>query len=64
MKFTVLETIHEQFDIDVPDELAGNADAIAGYIEHARRHGDHKRLTNGPERVDWWQIEPEKVWPC
>ena len=51
--YTIVETIEESFNIEVPADLEG--DELGDYIENARTNSDHKRRFDGLVSVAWWE---------
>lgn len=51
--YTIVETIEESFDVEVPAHLEG--DELEEYLENERANGGHKRRFDGMTNVDWWE---------
>lgn len=52
--YTIVETITESFNVEVPAHLEG--DELGEYLENERANGDHERsrVTHDLD-VDWWE---------
>ena len=51
--YTIVETITESFDVEVPVHLEG--DALDDYLEEERINGGHDRRLVNVVAVDWWE---------
>lgn len=51
--YTVIETLTESFDIEVPDGMTD--EELDDYIEHVRVTGDQERRFDGVTDVDWFE---------
>lgn len=51
--YTVVETITESFDVEVPAHLEG--DELDEYIENERVNGSHERRFDAVTAADWWE---------
>ena len=51
--YTIVETITESFDVEVPAHLEG--DDLDDYLENERINGNHERRLVTVAAVDWWE---------
>lgn len=51
--YTIVETITESFNVEVPAHLEG--DELDEYLENERVNGGHERRFDAVTDVDWWE---------